>query len=611
MREHLRTWVKRAVVTFAIFVPAGVAFVFLGFEVSSQPQFCGTCHYMTPYYTSWTTSSHNEVACVECHIPPGIASELQKKYEAVAMVARYFTGTYSTNPWAEVDDESCLRSGCHEKRLLLGREVYRQVLFGHRPHLTELRRQKRLRCTSCHSQIVQGSHISVTPSTCFLCHFKDTPLNEGTGRCTLCHEIPEKRITTAGLSFEHGDVKRFDMDCTFCHEGVIKGNGEVLQERCYACHNEPARLDRYAETEFLHQVHVTDHKVECSSCHIEIVHKIPAREEALATRCERCHSSAAGHSAVRDLYRGIGGKGVKPQPAAMYLAGIHCEACHSVPQGEHRRANEVSCMVCHGPRYLTIYRTWKMGLDKREQGMGALLEAAKQKLDGRNGEVSQQVRKLIAEAEANFSLVRSGRAIHNPAYARRLLEKAYSDTRSALETYGEKEPAPRPWIEAPYASECLKCHFGVEYLSQPAFGREFAHLPHVNSRLRCQTCHGDMKKHGTLRITEVNCSLCHERITKAMKGIPADECFTCHTAEIGQISEKVNFPHNKHIASGLDCGFCHAGLADKPHREFARSSEPLLSKGHQFCGVCHASDAPSADGVPPEGANCGKCHVAF
>ena len=47
---------------------------------------------------------HNEIACVDCHIPPGVTAELEKKYQAIAMVARYFTGTYGTRPWAEVED---------------------------------------------------------------------------------------------------------------------------------------------------------------------------------------------------------------------------------------------------------------------------------------------------------------------------------------------------------------------------------------------------------------------------------------------------------------------------------------------------------------------------
>jgi hypothetical protein len=71
-------------------------------EVSSTPAFCGTCHVMSPYYESWKTSSHADIACVDCHIPPGITAELRKKYEALSMVARYFTATYGTNPWTEM-----------------------------------------------------------------------------------------------------------------------------------------------------------------------------------------------------------------------------------------------------------------------------------------------------------------------------------------------------------------------------------------------------------------------------------------------------------------------------------------------------------------------------
>jgi len=355
MHQRIAASVRRVLVAAAVALPPGAAFTLLAFEISSQPRFCGSCHVMAPYYESWQRSTHNEVACVECHIPPGVASTLRKKYEALAMVASYFTGRYSTNPWAEIDDQSCLRSGCHAKRLLLGRELYHGILFDHQPHLTEMRRAKRLRCTSCHSQIVQGSHIAVTSSTCFLCHFKGNPLNEGTGRCTLCHAIPEKRITTAGLSFDHREVKRFGMDCRLCHESIVRGDGEVPLERCYTCHNQVERLQRYGETEFLHRKHVTDHKVECLNCHIEILHKIPAREQAVATACASCHSEQAGHSPVRDLYRGIGARGVEPKPAAMYLAGIRCEACHTRPLDGHRGADEVSCMNCHGPPYLTAH----------------------------------------------------------------------------------------------------------------------------------------------------------------------------------------------------------------------------------------------------------------
>ncbi len=608
MREQISTWAKKAVLALAVFIPAGAAFTFLGFEVSSQPQFCGgVCHVMKPYYQSWLTSSHKDVACVECHIPPGVTSEFRKKYEALAMVARYLTGTYSRNPWAEVDDQSCLRSGCHTKRVLLGRELFHNVLFDHQPHLTEMRRKKQLRCTSCHSQIVQGSHIAVTASTCFLCHFKNTAPNTGTARCTLCHAIPEKTITTGGLSFNHGDVKRLGMECMACHQGVVKGDGDVPRERCFTCHNDVARLSRYGETEFLHRMHVTEHKVECLNCHVEIVHKIPAREEALATECRSCHSAGAGHSAVRDLYRGIGGAGVQPRPAPMYLAGVRCEACHNAP-GNTGHASEVSCMSCHGPKYLAIYRTWQVGLGKRLEGVKAELQGAREKIE-KGGDGTAQG--LLKEAAATVAFVEQGRGVHNPGYALDLLNYAHQKNVAALETIGAT-PNGAAWVQAPYEAKCLSCHFGIEYISRPAFGREFPHAPHVvSARLRCTVCHEGTERHGVMKVGAEGCQRCHERIKEPMAGVSAEECLTCHTADIGTVSEKVNFPHDKHVDAGLDCSLCHGGVAETRHLDFARSPTALPTIGHEFCGTCHGGDVPSADGVPPDGADCTKCHVAF
>src|SRR5262245_47810405 len=91
-------WLSWRSLAFAgsLLLAVAILFTFASFEVTSNPKFCGSCHIMKPYYRSWSTSSHNQIKCVECHIPPGITSELRKKYEALSMVARYFTGTYGT-----------------------------------------------------------------------------------------------------------------------------------------------------------------------------------------------------------------------------------------------------------------------------------------------------------------------------------------------------------------------------------------------------------------------------------------------------------------------------------------------------------------------------------
>lgn len=35
--------------------------------VFPKPENCSICHFMTPYYAKWKTSTHNKVACLKCH----------------------------------------------------------------------------------------------------------------------------------------------------------------------------------------------------------------------------------------------------------------------------------------------------------------------------------------------------------------------------------------------------------------------------------------------------------------------------------------------------------------------------------------------------------------
>ena len=212
---------------------------------------------MKPYYESWKHSKHNKIACVECHISPGITAEVRKKYEALSMVAKYFTGTYSTKPWAEVDDAACLR--CHERRLLEGKVMFHGVQFDHRPHLTESRRGLRLRCTSCHSQIVQGVHITVTVSTCALCHFKGQGANQGLGTCTQLPHDPGARHH-AGRHDRSITARSAPRPCTArrATPASCAATATVPRERCLQCHNQADRLAHYGEQDFLHDWHVLE-----------------------------------------------------------------------------------------------------------------------------------------------------------------------------------------------------------------------------------------------------------------------------------------------------------------------------------------------------------------
>ena len=250
-----------------------VVVTFAGFEVTSSPRFCSTCHNMKPYYENWKTSSHNEVNCIKCHADPGIGSYLKTKANGLVEVAIYLSGNLPTNYQTEVSDESCLREGCHSREKLKEERLdfKKGISFSHDEHLQTLKSEFRLRCTSCHSQVVQTEHISIGEATCFTCHFKGEELGEDVAECTLCHsalgEIPEEEI-----KFNHQAVLKMGMDCLNCHKEPVEGKGEVHQERCLFCHSEPGRLERINERAFLHLKHTSEHKVECFQCHSQIKH---------------------------------------------------------------------------------------------------------------------------------------------------------------------------------------------------------------------------------------------------------------------------------------------------------------------------------------------------
>lgn len=263
-------------------------------------------------------------------------------------------------------------------------------------------------------------------------------------------------------------------------------------------------------------------------------------------------------------------------------------------------------MACHGPSYLPIYRSWTAGLTQRLDGLRTEVQTATAVLASHDGKSA-----ALADVQSNLALLERGKPIHNPRYALAILQKGHDDVVAALTDAGQPAP-PTPWTAAPYQSECLQCHFGIELLSVDAFGKTFSHTPHtVKARLRCTACHGDLSNHGTVKLHSADdCTHCHEKITHPMD-VAAEECLSCHTADIGPVSDKVNFPHAQHIELGLDCGLCHTGVANKRHRDFARSPQALPKLGHEFCSTCHAGDVPAPDGTPPEGADCTKCHVQF
>ena len=142
------------------------------YKFTETPTFCGLCHNMKVYIDSWKASSHNFVPCASCHYEPGFFNHLNGKWrDGQVSLVMFITGKGPTKPHAEISDASCLQKGCHQSENLKEKMIFKNVAFDHGRHLEELRRGKKLRCTTCHAQIVQGDHLTVTETDCFICHF--------------------------------------------------------------------------------------------------------------------------------------------------------------------------------------------------------------------------------------------------------------------------------------------------------------------------------------------------------------------------------------------------------------------------------------------------------
>ncbi|HEX5136097.1 MAG TPA: NapC/NirT family cytochrome c [Planctomycetota bacterium] len=578
---------RRALAVFAIalaaLVSVGGGGTFVMMEVTTKPQFCRSCHIMEPYVDSWATSSHKNVTCVDCHYEPGLLETFEGKFKALSQLAKYVTQTQGTKPWAEVSDYSCMRGGCHSERLLEGEIQFGRIRFDHKSHLIGSERGKKLRCTSCHSQIVQGNHLTVTTTSCFLCHFKPGPTAAGgpaLGDCNLCHGPPPDAIQLGPFSFRHSDYLSRGVQCSSCHGDVTRGMGEVPRDRCGSCHNKEAHLQKYDDVEFVHRMHVTEHSVSCIRCHNEIQHGLPPREEHYKGACSNCHVDT--HKGPAEIYRGTGGKDVADDPSAMYLARVTCNGCHRPPfpgapsPPATYEADLLACVDCHGTGFTGMAERWQkeadVSLAKAKDALGKLEEAMGEERE--EGEGDPAAAKSHYEAAAwNVSLALSdgSRGVHNLPYLRDLLRKASEEIKGGFEALEERAPSVPigPFVASQQGCTNL-CHVGVEERRvDRARDLPFAHATHLlKAKLDCSKCHA-AEPHGTTVVQRQDCVSCHHGSEKA------ETCAACHGG-VARLRAADKAP-----MADLDCIACHADFSPK---------KPLRERMMAACDECHEDD---------------------
>ena len=568
----------RIFLVFCILVFLVILVGLLKFTESST--FCGLCHQMNVYMESWRTSSHRHVVCTKCHYEPGFLNHLRGKWvDGQVSLAYFLSGKRPSAPHAQISDTSCLQKGCHKIEDLQGDMIYKNVAFSHGKHLGELRRGMKLRCASCHGQLVQGLHLTVHEINCFICHYyKAGPKGEeeciscAIGSCTSCHVEPKGDIQVKGWNFNHRKYIARGVACEKCHLSVVQGDGHVPEGKCVECHKEPVLLTTKYTSQFMHQKHVTDHKIECSSCHTFLRHEIGQIPTLAHTpsNCDKCHSKEM-HLGPRELYRGMGGIGVPDSPSLMFTTNVDCIACHR--RGEEsqaalhtsryaERAIGEACVDCHGEGFDETLKQWKALLAKAENESNQRIFDVQRTLyefEKANGSTVpfKKAQNLLNEARHNYSFVLLGKGVHNIEYTFKLLNAASNKTEQALAII-DKEYKPQ---EFQTRMSCTSlCHVGIERRTVPFNDIKFSHETHIAGKgLKCLDCHAPREKHGKTFMK--TCAGCHHG-----RGIKKVKCEDCHVNIKRIIQGKGGIGVKDRPSNKLDvveCVDCHESVLVK------------------------------------------------
>jgi|Deesub1362A_J573_1020465.scaffolds.fasta_scaffold00017_200 hypothetical protein len=257
---------------------------FISIEYSSNPRICEVCHVMESYFNAWNESTHRDVKCYKCHYGEGVENFLEGSFHSLSVVLPRSTPFKFLG--ANISDENCIL--CHKDVFLIGDVASeiggKTIYFNHSRHLMEYKRGIiKLNCVSCHSQIVVGSHIAVTNSTCLICHFEHTPSGFPVSGCPSCHPYPSENLMYGGKTFSHSIHVNREIPCEMCHSNISIKKG-IMDEKCEICHPD-ANMTELLNLYEVHGVHVNTYKVKCIQCHPEIIHKPEVKKDT----CKICH----------------------------------------------------------------------------------------------------------------------------------------------------------------------------------------------------------------------------------------------------------------------------------------------------------------------------------
>lgn len=548
-------------------------FAFAMLKFSETAFFCSSCHNMKPYIESWKASSHKHVKCVDCHYKPGFINHLKGKWrDGQVSLVYVISGKIPPRTHAQIDDESCLQ--CHKRESLNYPLLFKNVLFNHKSHLEQLKREKKLRCTTCHAQMVQGAHITVNEVECFICHFYKDPDNkekiEPFSQCNVCHFEAKGELKVADFIFNHKNYVKRSIACDKCHTSVIHGDGHLKENVCLQCHDKREYLESKYTPEFLHRLHVTEYKVECMTCHTVIKHEIkkPHYRSTVGNECTQCHKPQDHHDDVVNMYIGKGAKFVEDTPNRKATLNMDCSMCHEASRDKSHIPNK--CKGCHGNFTDGMVERWNNILKEKIDDLHKDIETTFALVES-NKKSPTKLKRKVEEALYNYSFLINGHGTHNIIYSLKIIDATKNVLREVRAKINNEIPSYKP-----FKFSCTYiCHGNIAERKVPFGSVTFPHAVHAEDDESCTKCHTTYDNHGKTNMK--GCGSCHHG-----EGMGKVTCTDCHKNEIAMFKgEGVSgVPNMKSTMFGkVKCTDCHVSI---------KSGQPLsLSSIKNTCSKCH------------------------
>ncbi len=411
---------------------------------------------MKKYYNTWESGKHNQVRCIECHYaPPAEKYSLGYKFKGLGQMFTYmstYTKQTAVRKPSSVNDLSCMSKDCHPKAKLDEKEYVfgKKIQYIHKTHFENTIEGQTLHCDSCHQHLSGGKHMAVPKEACFLCHFMNMDFNEDRAKCSLCHTIPTKplqrqmkEVKPGEKPVTHQSLAEAKVDCQSCHYELVHGNGEIKEEECVNCHDTPDIVENAFDMELLHEEHVGEQNARCFDCHRPIRHEQIEFLDPVREACFVCHPNH--HNYQKRLLLGKERQGVMNVPGLMYDVKTNCIGCHienRLIKGERvLHGSAEACVDCHTEKHYGMLREWKNKIkEELEYGLEIELkaeQAIKAAEDKVSSEKLNKAKKMFRKGQKNLRLIEYGGGVHNYKYSIVLFDSALNNFEDLIDLLKE------------------------------------------------------------------------------------------------------------------------------------------------------------------------------